>query len=180
MGGCKTADACVPYGEECPFNCPLVPPTDCGEAMMNCGGPTDANGCMTADTCVPHGEVCPHYCSYFPPTDCGQGMMNCPGGVDSMGCQMGDTCVAYGDECPYNCPHVPFNDCASQGMQNCPGPMDPMEMNAPTTAPMFPSMTAHHRGCRTALDQWTRWDAKWRMIAFPLERSVPVTVPSFL
>merc|ERR1712018_1014440 len=30
-----------------------------------------------------------------------------------------------------------------------------MVMSAPTTALLFPSMTAQHKGCRTALDQWT-------------------------
>merc|ERR1712184_127705 len=61
--GCKTMDQCVPYGEQCPHNCPHVPFIDCAsQGMQNCPGPMDPMGCMTADTCVPLGEECPFYC----------------------------------------------------------------------------------------------------------------------
>merc|ERR1719222_1341524 len=101
---------------------------DCGEAMMNCGGPTDANGCMTADTCVPHAETCPHNCPHVPFNDCAsQGMQNCPGPMDQMGmgCMTADTCIPHDETCPFYCPYVPPMECG-EGMMTCPGGVDSM------------------------------------------------------
>merc|ERR1712228_1120126 len=77
--GCMTEDTCVPNGDMCPHYCPYVPPTDCGQGMMNCPGWVDGMGCETGDTCVPYGEECPLVCPFVPPVDCGEGMMNCMG-----------------------------------------------------------------------------------------------------
>merc|ERR1712210_291653 len=121
-------------------------------------------GCKMGDTCAAYGDECPYNCPHVPFNDCAsQGMQNCPGPMDQMGmgCMTADTCIPHDETCPFYCPYVPPMECG-EGMTRWDArweiPVLLMEMNVPTTAPMFPSMTAQHRGCRTALDQWTRWE----------------------
>merc|ERR1712130_149276 len=105
-------------------------------------------GCQMGSTCVVYGDQCPYNCPPVPVNDCSaQGMQNCPGPMDPMGCMTADTCVPLEEMCPLYCPYVPPMDLLT--------PMSLMVISAPTTALLFPLMTAQHKGCRTALDQWT-------------------------
>merc|ERR1712110_303201 len=89
-----------------PAPCPVLPPMDCGEGMVNCPGPADHMGCSMPDLCIAIGVDCPTgggnsstQCPSLPPMDCGEGFTNCPGPLDPMGCAMPDTCKVEGDQC---------------------------------------------------------------------------------
>ena len=89
-----------------PAPCPVLPPMDCGEGMVNCPGPADPMGCSMPDLCIAIGVDCPMgggnsstQCPSLPPMDCGEGFTNCPGPLDPMGCAMPDTCKVEGDQC---------------------------------------------------------------------------------
>jgi len=89
-----------------PAPCPVLPPMDCGDGMVNCPGPADPMGCSMPDLCIAIGVDCPMgggnsstQCPSLPPMDCGEGFTNCPGPLDPMGCAMPDTCEVEGDQC---------------------------------------------------------------------------------